>query len=138
MWVVECLKVMENLEKIESNLVISLMTSAIKRKEREKSTKKKKKNPYKTSFDIWPFVWLSLSRFHFWKQKVLQQLDISSSHSNYIDHSFAISNYCGILSRILKSKTLWRNPATHHLLCHIWNRKSCQSQRLIQFIPLVS
>ena len=33
---------MENLEKIESNLVISLMTLAIKRK-REKSRKKKKK-----------------------------------------------------------------------------------------------
>ena len=38
-----CMKVMENLEKTESNLVISLMTLAIKRKEREKSTKKKKK-----------------------------------------------------------------------------------------------
>ena len=37
------MKVMENLEKTESNLVISLMTLAIKRKEREKSTKKKKK-----------------------------------------------------------------------------------------------
>ena len=86
-----CLKVMENLEKTESNLVISLMTLAIKRKEREKSERKKEK-PYKTSFDIWPFVWLSLSSFHFRKQKVLQQLDISSSHSNYIDHSFATSN----------------------------------------------
>ena len=60
------MKVMENLEKTESNLVISLMTLAIKRKEREKSTKEKRtKKPYKTSFDIWPFVWLSLSRFHF-------------------------------------------------------------------------
>ena len=38
------MKVMENLEKTESNLVISLMTLAIKRKEREKSTKKPKKN----------------------------------------------------------------------------------------------
>ena len=95
------MKVMENLEKTESNLVISLMTLAIKRKEREKSTKKKKKKkekPCKTSFDIWPFVWLSLSSFHFRKQKVLQQLDISSSHSNYIDHSFAISNYWNEIS----------------------------------------
>ena len=64
-----CMKVMENLEKTGSNLVISLMTLAIKRKEREKSTKKKKKkkHPYQTSFDIWPFVRLSLSRFHFRK-----------------------------------------------------------------------
>ena len=92
------MKVMENLKKTESNLVISLMTLAIKRKEREKSTKKKKEKPYKTSFDIWPFVWLSLSSFHFRKQKVLQQLDISSSHSNYIDHSFAISNYWNEIS----------------------------------------
>ena len=93
------MKVMENLKKTESNLVISLMTLAIKRKEREKSTKEKRtKKPYKTSFDIWPFVWLSLSRFHFSKQKVLQQLDISSSHSNYIDHSFAISNYWNEIS----------------------------------------
>ena len=38
-----CMKVMENLEKTESNLVISLMTLGIKRKEREKSTKKPKK-----------------------------------------------------------------------------------------------
>ena len=38
------MKVMENLEKTESNLVISLMTLAIKRKEREKSTKKPQKN----------------------------------------------------------------------------------------------
>ena len=88
-----CIKVMENLEKTESNLVISLSTLVIKRKEREKYKKKKKKEkPYKTSFDIWPFVWLSLSSFHFRKQKVLQQLDISSSHSNYIDHSFSTSN----------------------------------------------
>ena len=46
---------MENLEKTESNLVISLMTLAIKRKEREKSRKKRKKRkekPYITSFDI--------------------------------------------------------------------------------------
>ena len=93
-----CMKVMENLEKTESNLVISLTTLGIKRKEREKYKKKKKEKPYKTSFDIWPFVWLSLSSFHFRKQKVLQQLDISSSHSNYIDHSFAISNYWNEIS----------------------------------------
>ena len=43
MWVVACMKVMENLEKTQCNLVISLMTLGIKRKEREKSTKKKKK-----------------------------------------------------------------------------------------------
>ena len=50
----------ENLEKTESNLVISLMTLAIKRKEREKSTKKAQKTekPYQTSFDISPFVQL--------------------------------------------------------------------------------
>ena len=36
------MKVMENLEKTQCNLVISLMTLGIKRKEREKSTKKKK------------------------------------------------------------------------------------------------
>ena len=89
----------ENLEKTESNLVISLTTLGIKR--REKRTKKPKKNPekpYKTSFDIWPFVWLSLSSFPFQKEKVLQQLDISSSHSNYIDHYFAISNYWNEIS----------------------------------------
>ena len=91
---------MENLKKTESNLVISLMTLAIKRKEREKSEKKKRKKekPYQTSFDIWPFAWLSLSSFHFRKEKVLQQLDISSSHSNYMDHSFAISNYWNEIS----------------------------------------
>ena len=33
---------MENLEIIESNLVISLMTLAMKKKEREKSTKRNK------------------------------------------------------------------------------------------------
>ena len=95
-----CMKVMENLEKTESNLVISLMTLAIKRKEREKSTKnpKKTEKPYETSFDIWPFVWLSLSSFHFRKEKVLQQLDISSSHSNYIDQYFAISSYWNEIS----------------------------------------
>ena len=93
-----CMKVMENLKKTESNLVISLTTLGIKRKEREKYKKKKKEKPYKTSFDIWPFVWLSLSSFHFRKQKVLQQIDISSSHSNYIDHSFAISNYWNEIS----------------------------------------
>ena len=38
-----CMKVMENLEKTESNLVISLMTLGIKRKEGEKSTKNPKK-----------------------------------------------------------------------------------------------
>ena len=40
-----CMKVMENLEKTESNLVISLMTLAIKRKEgkvKEKTRKKQK------------------------------------------------------------------------------------------------
>ena len=93
------MKVMENLEKTESNLVISLMTLAIKRKERKvQKNSKKTEKPYKTSFDIWPFVWLSLSSFHFRKEKVLQQLDISSSHSNYIDHSFAISNYWNEIS----------------------------------------
>ena len=91
---------MENLEKTESNLVISLMTLGIKRKEREKSTKNptKTEKPYQTSFDIWPFVWLSLSSLHFPKEKVLQQLDISSSHSNYIDHYFAISSYWNEIS----------------------------------------
>ena len=61
------MKVMENLEKTESNLVISLMALAIKRKERKVQIKKNKntEKPYKTSFDIWPFVWLSLSSFHF-------------------------------------------------------------------------
>ena len=39
-----CMKVMENLKKTESNLVISLMTLARKRKEREKSEKKKRKD----------------------------------------------------------------------------------------------
>ena len=43
-----CMKVMENLEKTGSNLVISLMTLAIKRKEREKSTKKKKRKKKKS------------------------------------------------------------------------------------------
>ena len=38
-----CMKVMENLKKTESNLVISLTTLAIKRKEREKYKKKKKR-----------------------------------------------------------------------------------------------
>ena len=78
---------MENLEIIESNLVISLITLAMKKK-RKREKHKKKQRPYKTNFDILPFVWLSLegSYFH-------QHLGISSSHLNYIDHSFAISNH---------------------------------------------
>ena len=74
------------------------MTLGIKRKEREKYKKTQKtEKPYK-SFDIWPFVWLSLSSFHFAKEKVLQQLDISSSHSNYIDHYFGISSFWNEIS----------------------------------------
>ena len=67
------MKVMENLKKTESNLVISLMTLGIKRKEREKSEKKKEKT-YKTSFDIWLLYGYPYQAFIFERKRCCNNL----------------------------------------------------------------